>query len=115
MVVVLLLLILLVIAWPIFALFGAAIFATIGSNLHIIVPVILFLAVYIAVMIPAGKKYNLKLGGKYGEAIDPTKPTGLDYVKLMDEEAAKAGKIPPTQNGIFNPPDKWKRVPSDRN
>lgn len=110
MVVVLLFLILLVIAWPIFALFGVGIFAAVGSNLHIVLPVCLFLVAYAAIMIPAGRKYNLKFGGKVGEAIDPTKPTGLEYVKLMEEEAAREGKVPPQHISFFNTPDQWNVV-----
>lgn len=103
MVVLLLFLILLVIAWPIFAIFGGTLFVVLGSHLHIIVPTVLLVTVYLALLAPVAKKYNIKLGGKYGEALDPSRPAGVPVdeaapkPKLTAAQLADSWKIPPRE------------------
>ena len=62
MVPLLLFLILLVIAWPLFALLGGTLFSAIGASLHIIVPTALISVVFIALLAPIAKRNNIKLG-----------------------------------------------------
>lgn len=110
MVVLILFLILLVIAWPIFAIFGGTLLVVLGSNLHIIVPTVLLSVVYIAFLAPIAKRNNIKLGGKMGEALDPSMPIGPEFQKIMkDQEGDPSIKV-----GLFNSPDQWKLVPRDQ-
>lgn len=61
----LLFLILLVVAWPVFAFFGDALPGVIGNNLHIIVPIILISVAYLSFLAPIAKKNNIELAGRW--------------------------------------------------
>lgn len=106
----LLFLILLVIAWPIFAIFGGTLLVFFGSHLHIIIPTVLISVAYIAFLAPIAKRNNIKLGGKIGEALDPSKPIGPELQNMTrDKEVA-----PTVTVSVFNTPNQWKPVPRDR-
>ncbi|MCZ4346445.1 hypothetical protein [Devosia neptuniae] len=100
----------LILLWPIFAIFGGTLLVVLGSHLHIVIPTVLISVVYLAILAPIAKRNNIKLGGKIGEALDPSKPIGHEFQKLTKGQEAD----PSASVSIFTTPDKWKPVPRDR-
>lgn len=75
-VIILLVLIFLVLAWPVVVAVLVALTVLIGANWQIIALTIAAVWAYMFFLSRTAKKYNIKLGGKYGEPLDPSKPIG---------------------------------------
>lgn len=105
MVPLLLLLILVVIAWPIIAIFADTLLLALGSHLNIIIPTALIAIAYIAFLAPIAKRNNIKLGGGIGEPLDPSKPIGPEFRQMAQVHS----EVPPVKVSFLDA-NQWKQV-----
>ncbi|MBS9722359.1 hypothetical protein JYU29_16820 [Tianweitania sp. BSSL-BM11] len=76
MIVILLLIIVLVIAWPLITVMLGGVFWMVAANWELMLAISAASIGYLMFLSRMATKHNLKLFGKMGEPLDPTKPAG---------------------------------------